>query len=197
MPSAKEESKSRRRKDNQPASSYRRVDREQLLSKVKKGFGLADMKFVQCDFSKIEMNNSRFTRCSFAKSTFEGAKLNKSVFILCDFRGANLKNASCVDAQFGNSDLRGADFTGANLERASLRGAEVDGAIFKDANMRGIDEEECHLDLADLKGAKNLPLHHKSALLFTLSENLNMIIMFGVIAFLAYIIYYVVSSLAG
>jgi uncharacterized protein YjbI with pentapeptide repeats len=85
---------------------------------------------------------------NFAGANLAGADLSGSDLQFANLRGANLAHATPYD-----TDLRFANLEGANLAYAELAGTLLGDANLADTNLRG-----ARLDLAKLKGAKNLDL---------------------------------------
>lgn len=175
------QARSRRRSATKDAPQYRKVDKELMESKVKRGDEFIDMKFDKCDFSRFNLEGALFRQCSFKKANFTGAKLDKVRFEFCDMRDAIFKKASLKRTSMPQANIKRADFTDADLEMAIISSAEVEDTQFQGANMKGVDYTDVQFNEALIKGAKNMPLEYRNPYLYMVNEHLNFFMFMGVV----------------
>lgn len=119
--------------------------------------------FTECDFSGVNMAESRhrgsafrncvFTRTTLWHSTFAQCSMLGSVFAQCRLRPATFDEVDFTLAVLGGNDLRGVDLSGCRLRETSLVETDLRTSVLRGADLRGARTTGTKLDGADLRGA--------------------------------------------
>ncbi|TDK98872.1 pentapeptide repeat-containing protein [Mycobacterium paragordonae] len=129
--------------------------------------------FTECDFSGVNLAESRhrgsafrncvFTRTTLWHSTFAQCSMLGSVFAQCRLRPATFDEVDFTLAVLGGNDLRGVDLSGCRLRETSLVETDLRKCVLRGADLRGARTTGARLDDADLRGAHADPTLWTSA----------------------------------
>lgn len=119
--------------------------------------------FTECDFSGVNLAESRhrgtaFRNCTFTRttlwhSTFAQCSMLGSVFAQCRLRPVTFDEVDFTLAVLGGNDLRGVDLSGCRLRETSLVETDLRKSVLRGADLRGARTTGARLDEADLRGA--------------------------------------------
>jgi len=119
--------------------------------------------FSECDFSGVNLAESRhrgsaFRNCTFRRtllwhSTFAQCSMLGSVFEQCRLRPITFEEVDFTLTVLGGNDLRGVDLGGCRLREASLVEADLRKAVLRGADLTDARTTGARLDGADLRGA--------------------------------------------
>lgn len=119
--------------------------------KYKNSFEEANLfrsRFIESDFSSLNLQKMTANKAVFGKSFFNNSDLNKSTFIESQFRESYFMGASLIGATLHDST-----FLSANLSKAKLINADLTEASFKFADLSGADLRRATLRKTDFTGA--------------------------------------------
>lgn len=129
--------------------------------KYKNSFEEANLfrsRFIESDFSSLNLQKATANKAVFVKSFFNNSDLSKSTFIESQFIesyfiGASLIGATLHDSNFLNAYFSGAKLINADLSYANFKFADLTGADLRDANLKKTDFTGALLRGAKLDGA--------------------------------------------
>lgn len=127
--------------------------------------------FIQCNFSKTDVNNSTFMDCLFKGCDFSLAKLNntgiKNIrFVNCRLRGiefgacndflfsASFDNCQLDYSSFYKKKMKKAFFENCSLKQVDFSHADLSGAVFKNCDLLHAIFIQTNLEKADFRTAK-------------------------------------------
>lgn len=161
-----------------------RCDKASFIDARLNGTRASKASFVDANFFRAEMSESKWRECDLHLANFAGAKLCKSLFEACnlsetsfracvadfvDFKRCNLSGADFTDALlhgshfqahdlreavFCRTDLRKTNLHGAVLESVQMQQCKFDDALLSDAYMSGTSLKECSLQRACLVNSR-------------------------------------------
>jgi uncharacterized protein YjbI with pentapeptide repeats len=131
--------------------------------------------FSECDFSGVNLAESRhrgsaFRNCRFERttlwhSTFAQCSMLGSIFVHCRLRPITFDEVDFTLAALGGNDLRGVDLSGCRLRETSLVETDLRKAVLRGADLSGARTTGTRLDDADLRGTTADPALWRTATL--------------------------------
>ena len=97
--------------------------------------------FVNCRFLDCNFEKSSFVDCSFKTCDFSNTRLNDSDFTRCDFLNCKAVGAAFIDCDFlnvcfDNSNLRYANFTESGLNRVLFNSCDLSNGILNELTLK-------------------------------------------------------------
>ncbi|GIQ86832.1 hypothetical protein KIPB_008759, partial [Kipferlia bialata] len=123
------------------------------------GSRVSDSSFVDCTFTKAQLQMTRFHNCSFTSCNLAEANLSDSLLsetslISCELTSAELHTANLVTVDLSGCTLNGADFTGATMPKINLAGFDLTDVNFSDCYLTEANVAGAQMDGACIKGAR-------------------------------------------
>ena len=118
------------------------------------GADLSDASLPGASFGAATLKHATLSYANLDGAGLEGVDLDSAQLLGTDLQNAELEKADLEGADLSLANLEKADLSGANLEGANLQDADFSHAILVAARFGGV----AHLELADLRNAKNLDL---------------------------------------
>jgi uncharacterized protein YjbI with pentapeptide repeats len=117
---------------------------------------LKGVKFVNCNFSKGLIANSKFTDCEFVSCSFDGATAIKSVFASCRFSRCTLQNARFDECRFRSFDVTGpnSNYNGAVFTKCHVH--EDNFVLYNRSN--NIKFSDCSFVIKTMAGVYNFAI---------------------------------------
>ena len=138
-------------------------DRASFVDARMKGTTANKSSFVDSNFFRAEMLESKWKECDLRFSNFSGANFGGSAFTKCDLSETSFRACVAGSVLFSECKLGGADFTDAQLQGASLQVHDLREAVFCRTNLskanlhqailESLRMQRCNLDRALLSEA--------------------------------------------
>lgn len=91
------------------------------------------------DFQYADCNGKKFVQANFSNIDLQYSSFEDGALASCNLQGVKLNNANLQGCSFWNSDLQGAEINTAVLEKAKFRNAQLKNLKLKETDISGIE----------------------------------------------------------
>ncbi|MDD2840120.1 MAG: pentapeptide repeat-containing protein [Rickettsiales bacterium] len=103
-------------------------------------------KFIEKDFSNIDINDAKFENCEFENCNFDNSKL-----IDCEFNNCSFKKISMQKCEFAGTIINNCNFSTCNLSNIDFSSSNINAKMF---NIKFIDCKMVGANFLKLKSSK-------------------------------------------